>query len=76
MVVIGYHAEHCIHNHKQHTQRHHGGHKGNTVVVRLLSCTAVYYVVARRVIALNEVWTTVKPCGVHGILKAKAIAPP
>ena len=65
MVVIGYHAEHCTHNHIQHTQRHHGGHNGKAVVARLLLCTGVYYVVARRVIALNEVWTSTRPRGVH-----------
>ena len=44
---------------KQHTQRHHGGHNGKNVVVRLLLCTVVvYYVLARRVVALNEVRTS------------------
>ena len=76
VVVIGCYAEHCAHNHKQHTQRHHGGHNGKTVVVRPLLCTGVYYVFMRRVTALDEEWTPVTPHGVHGILNAKAIAPP
>ena len=73
MVVIGYHAEHCTHNHTQHTQRHHGGHKGKTVVVRLLLCTGAYYVVARRVIPLKELWTSARPRGVHVLSKRKQL---
>ena len=42
-----------------------------SVVVRLLLCTGVYYVVARRVTALNEVWTSVKRRGIHCIFEAK-----
>ena len=71
--MIGYHAEHCTHNHKQQTQRHHGGHNGKTVVVRLLLCTGGYYVVARRVIAQNEVWTSARPRGVHVFSKRKQL---
>ena len=41
-----------------------------SVVVRLLLCTGVYYVVARRVTALNEVWTSVKRRGIHCIFEA------
>ena len=36
----------------------------------------MYYVVARLVTDLNEVWISVKPRGVHSILKAKVITPP
>ena len=47
-----------------------------SLVVRLPLCTCVYYVVAQRVTALNEVWTSVKRRGVHCFLEAKGIALP
>lgn len=67
-----YHAEYCTHNYDQQPHKHHGGHNGKTAVVRLLLCTAVYCVVAWHV----PCWLLIKPRGVLGILKAKAIAPP